>query len=115
MRVVHLLGAQSLDLDFPTRHIFSGVTVGINAGDRIGVVGRNGDGKSTLLRILAGRLQPDAGEVVRRRDVTVGMLDQTDVLDPQLSIAATVSASSRRPASAGTAATSASTPRAPAR
>lgn len=88
--MVHLLGAQSIDLDFPTRHIFSAVTVGINAGDRIGVVGRNGDGKSTLLRILAGRLQPDDGEVVRRRDVTVGMLDQTDVLDPQQTIAAAV-------------------------
>jgi ATPase subunit of ABC transporter with duplicated ATPase domains len=88
--VVHLLGAQNISLDFPTRSIFDSLTVGINAGDRIGVVGRNGDGKSTLLRILAGRLQPDEGDVVRRRDITVGMLDQADLLDPELTIATAV-------------------------
>ncbi len=84
--MVHLLGAQAIELDFPTRQVFSGLTLGINGGDRVGVVGRNGDGKSTLLRILAGRLQPDGGEVTRRGGVTVGMLDQGDTLDPDLTI-----------------------------
>ncbi|WP_091520918.1 ABC-F family ATP-binding cassette domain-containing protein [Microlunatus soli] len=88
--MVHLLGAQDIGLEFPTRHLFTDLTIGINSGDRIGVVGRNGDGKSTLLRILAGRLQPDTGSVVRRRDVTVGMLDQADTLDPEQSVAAVV-------------------------
>ena len=50
--MAHLLGAEALHLEYPTRVIFDSVTVGINEGDRIGVVGRNGDGKSTLLALL---------------------------------------------------------------
>jgi ATPase subunit of ABC transporter with duplicated ATPase domains len=80
--VVHLLGTQAVSLDFPTRTVFGALTVGINSGDRIGVVGRNGDGKSSLLRLLAGRLRPDSGDVIPRRDLRIGMLDQADVLDP---------------------------------
>lgn len=79
--MAHLLGAENIHLEFPTRVIFDGVTVGINEGDRIGVVGRNGDGKSTLLSILAGRLEPDEGRVTRRSGLTLGMLDQSDEID----------------------------------
>ena len=79
--MAHLLGAENIHLEFPTRVIFEGVTVGINEGDRIGVVGRNGDGKSTLLSILAGRLEPDEGRVTRRSGLTLGMLDQSDEID----------------------------------
>ncbi|MBB5633695.1 ATPase subunit of ABC transporter with duplicated ATPase domains [Cryobacterium mesophilum] len=78
--MAHLLGAESLHLEYPTRIIFDSVTVGLNDGDRIGVVGRNGDGKSTLLRLLAGRLEPDAGRVTRRGGIRLGMLDQADEL-----------------------------------
>jgi len=78
--VAHLLGAEALHLEFPTRVIFDDVTIGVNEGDRIGIVGRNGDGKSTLLSLLAGRLEPDRGRVTRRRGVTVGVLDQSDTL-----------------------------------
>lgn len=78
--MAHLLGAESLHLEYPTRVIFDSVTVGLNDGDRIGVVGRNGDGKSTLLRLLAGRLEPDAGRVTRRGGIRLGMLDQADEL-----------------------------------
>ncbi|HSP52163.1 MAG TPA: ATP-binding cassette domain-containing protein, partial [Cryobacterium sp.] len=78
--MAHLLGAESLHLEFPTRVIFDSVTAGLNEGDRIGVVGRNGDGKSTLMRLLAGRMEPDSGRVTRRRGVTIGMLDQSDDL-----------------------------------
>jgi len=85
--MVHLLGAEGVGLEFPTRTVFDAVTVGIDEGDRIGIVGRNGDGKSTLLKILAGRLQPDAGQVTRRGGVTLGMLDQSDTLDPDLTVA----------------------------
>jgi ATP-binding cassette subfamily F protein uup len=84
--VAHLLGAENLHLEFPTRVIFDGVTVGINDGDRVGVVGRNGDGKSTLLSILAGRLEPDSGRVTRRGGLTLGMLDQSDRVDPELTV-----------------------------
>ncbi|TFD28133.1 ABC-F family ATP-binding cassette domain-containing protein [Cryobacterium lyxosi] len=78
--MAHLLGAESLHLEFPTRVIFDSVTAGLNEGDRIGVVGKNGDGKSTLMRLLAGRMEPDEGRVTRRRGVTIGMLDQSDDL-----------------------------------
>jgi len=84
--MAHLLGAESLHLEYPTRVIFDSVTIGINEGDRIGIVGRNGDGKSTLLSLLAGRIEPDSGRVTRRRDVSVGMLDQGDELDPALTV-----------------------------
>ncbi|MBO0812878.1 MAG: ABC-F family ATP-binding cassette domain-containing protein [Microlunatus sp.] len=84
--MVHLLGTQAVGLDFPTRTIFRDLTVGINSGDRIGVVGRNGDGKSTLLRLLSGRLRPDSGEVIPRRGLRLGMLDQADDIDPSATI-----------------------------
>ena len=78
--MAHLLGAEALALEYPTRIVFESVTLGLDAGDRIGIVGRNGDGKTTLLRLLAGRQQPDAGRVTRRADVRLGMLDQQDEL-----------------------------------
>jgi len=78
--VAHLLGAESIGIDFPTKHVLASVSIGVSEGDRIGVVGRNGDGKSTLLKILAGRLTPDTGQVTSRAGVHVGMLDQADEL-----------------------------------
>ncbi|GAA1850871.1 ABC-F family ATP-binding cassette domain-containing protein [Microbacterium koreense] len=78
--MAHLLGAEALHLEFPTRVVFDGVSLGIDEGDRIGVVGRNGDGKSSLLAMLAGRLEPDAGRVTVRRGVRVGVLDQADTI-----------------------------------
>ena len=82
--MAHLLGAESLHLEYPTRVIFDRVTIGLNEGDRVGVVGRNGDGKSTLLRLLSGRIEPDSGRVTRRGGVTLGMLDQADTLPDDL-------------------------------
>ena len=74
-------------MEFPAGVIFNSLTIGINEGDRVGVVGRNGDGKSTLLRLLAGRLEPDSGRVTMRRGTTVGTLDQSDTPDPALTVA----------------------------
>ena len=54
--MAHLLGAEALHLEYPTRVIFDSLTIGLDEGDRIGIVGRNGDGKSTLLKMLSGRL-----------------------------------------------------------
>ena len=76
-----LLGCDSVHLEFPTKLIAKDVTLGVNEGDRIGIVGKNGDGKSSLLSVLAGVLEPDAGRVTRRRDVAVGVLGQRDSLD----------------------------------
>ena len=84
--MAHLLGAENLSISFGTRTILDGVSLGLEEGDRIGMVGRNGDGKSTLMSLLAERQSPDDGRVTRRRDVTVGYLDQSDVLDGDLTV-----------------------------
>lgn len=81
-----LLGCDSVGLEFPTKHIFDSVTLGVNEGDRIGIVGKNGDGKSTLLSVLAGAIEPDCGRVTHRRDVTVGILGQRDALDDSATV-----------------------------
>ncbi|MFZ2504390.1 MAG: ATP-binding cassette domain-containing protein, partial [Nocardioides sp.] len=79
--MAHLLGGEGLHLAYPTKVVFESVTLGIDEGDRIGIVGRNGDGKSSLLRLLAGLQEPDAGRVTVRGGVTVGVLDQSDNQD----------------------------------
>ena len=85
-----LLGAETLHLEYPTRVVFDSVTLGVNEGDRIGVVGRNGDGKSTLLRLLAGLIEPDAGRVTRRGGVRIGMLSQGDPLDSAATVGSSI-------------------------
>lgn len=84
--MAHLLGGENLHIEFPTRTVFEGVTVGLNEGDRIGIVGRNGDGKSTLLSLLGGRLTPDSGQVTVRSGTRIGYLDQADRLDDSLTV-----------------------------
>ena len=88
--MAHLLGAEGLHLEFPTKVVFDSVTLGVDEGDRIGIVGRNGDGKSSLLAMLAGRLEPMAGKVTTRRDLRIGVLDQADTLDESLTVAEAV-------------------------
>ncbi|MCF8549159.1 MAG: ABC-F family ATP-binding cassette domain-containing protein [Pontimonas sp.] len=82
----HLLGANNLRVEYPTRVVLDGITIGINDGDRIGVVGRNGEGKSTLIRALAGRLTPDSGDVISRNGLQVGMLDQSDQIPDDVTV-----------------------------
>ncbi|MCF2706750.1 ABC-F family ATP-binding cassette domain-containing protein [Arcanobacterium haemolyticum] len=78
--MAHLLGIENVHLEYPTKIIFDSLTLGIEEGERIGIVGRNGDGKSTLLGILAGTLTPQEGRVTRRGGVRLGFLSQTDSL-----------------------------------
>nr|MBA2695046.1 ABC-F family ATP-binding cassette domain-containing protein [Actinomycetota bacterium] len=66
-----------------TQVLLDGVSVGVSPGDRVGVVGRNGGGKSTLLNLLLGARELDSGRVVRTGGVSVGMLAQTDDLEPE--------------------------------
>lgn len=75
------LGLEHVSLAFATKTVFTDVTQGVFEGDRIGIVGRNGDGKSTLLKLLAGTQEPDSGRVTRRNGLTFGMLTQRDTLD----------------------------------
>ncbi len=79
--MAYLLGCENMHLEFPTKKVFDSVSLGIDEGDRIGVVGGNGDGKSTLLSLLAGTTEPDDGRVIRRGGTTVGVLAQSDALD----------------------------------
>jgi len=78
--MAHLLGGEHLHVEFPAKVVLDDVTVGVADGDRIGIVGRNGDGKSTLMKVLTGRFEPDAGRVTRRGGLRVGMLSQDDDL-----------------------------------
>ncbi|BAX92487.1 ABC-F family ATP-binding cassette domain-containing protein [Mycobacterium shigaense] len=80
--MAHLLGAEAIHLEYPTQVVFESVTLGVNDGSRIGIVGRNGDGKSSLLRLLTGQLQPDSGRVTHRSGLRVSALRQADNLDP---------------------------------
>jgi ABC transport system ATP-binding/permease protein len=79
--VAHLLGAEAVHLEYPTQVVFESLTVGVSDGDRIGIVGRNGDGKSSLLGLLTGRVRPDSGRVTYRSGLHVGALSQADILD----------------------------------
>ena len=88
--MAHLLGAEALHLEYPTRVVFDAVTLGIEEGDRIGIVGRNGDGKSSLLGMLAGTKQPDSGRVTVRGGTRIGVLDQADTLPDDITIGAAV-------------------------
>ena len=80
--MAHLLGAEAVHLQYPTQVVFESLTLGVNDGARIGIVGRNGDGKSSLLGLLTGELQPNSGRVTRRSGVRVGAVSQADTLDP---------------------------------
>jgi ATP-binding cassette subfamily F protein uup len=75
-----LLDATGLAASRPGRSLFGDVSLTLSTGDRLGLVGINGTGKSTLLRVLAGRAEPEAGAVRRGRGTRVVMLDQADEL-----------------------------------
>ncbi|MFK4851580.1 ABC-F family ATP-binding cassette domain-containing protein [Microbacterium sp. ZW T6_19] len=88
--MAHLLGAEALHLEYPTRVVFDSVTLGIEEGDRIGIVGRNGDGKSSLLGMLAGFKEPNSGRVTVRGGTTIGVLSQADTLADDVTISQAV-------------------------
>lgn len=82
------IGLEHVSLAFATKTIFTDVTQGVFEGDRIGIVGRNGDGKSTLLHLFKGTQEPDSGRVTKRGGLTFGMLDQRDPLDDDATVRA---------------------------
>ncbi|MDR3961792.1 MAG: ABC-F family ATP-binding cassette domain-containing protein [Eggerthellaceae bacterium] len=75
-----LFGCENVHLEYPTKTIFDSLSLGVNDGDCIGVVGRNGDGKSTLLGLFEGTVKPDEGRVVRTGGVRFASLRQDDTL-----------------------------------
>jgi ATP-binding cassette subfamily F protein uup len=82
----NLVSAEDLRQAYAGRVLLAGVSLGVADGDRIGVVGANGGGKTTLLRLLARGAEPDGGTVTHRLGLTVGLLDQADDLDPSTTI-----------------------------
>jgi ATP-binding cassette subfamily F protein uup len=81
-----LLAARELEVRFGLQTILDKASLSIHEGDRIGLVGRNGAGKSTFLKIISGLIEPDAGEIARRKDITTGFLSQEFTLDEKLTV-----------------------------
>jgi len=80
LRHVILVDIDRVSMSRPNRPLFSDVSVTVSAGDRLGVVGINGTGKSTLLSIIAGTREPEGGTVRRGRDVSIAVVDQVTKL-----------------------------------
>jgi len=84
--MANLVSVERASLALGTTHILDGVSLGVSSDTRVGVVGRNGGGKSTLLRVLAGLQPVDEGRVTMVGSLTVGMLSQVDTLDPEATV-----------------------------
>ena len=76
-----IISASEISVRYGDRTILDATTLGIQEGERLGLVGRNGAGKTTFLRILAGLQNPDSGEVARQKDLAVSYLPQDFMLD----------------------------------
>ncbi len=83
---VNLVNVESIGKVYGTRTLLDGISLGVSEGDRIGVVGRNGDGKTTLIRVLAKLEDPDRGRVTHVGDLRFGVLTQADSLDPTATV-----------------------------
>ncbi|WP_030452003.1 ABC-F family ATP-binding cassette domain-containing protein [Herbidospora cretacea] len=83
---MNLVNLESVSHAFGPKALLTGVSLGVEAGERIGVVGRNGGGKTTLVSIIAGELTPDSGRVTHTRNLRVGVLAQRDLFDPNAPI-----------------------------
>ena len=86
--MANLVNIESVSKSYGTRTLLDGVSLGLAEGDRIGVVGRNGGGKSTLLKLLAKMEQPDSGRVVHSGNTHLVVVGQHDELDPEATIRA---------------------------
>ena len=80
------LQIENLTKSYGDRMLFADITFGINEGDKIGLIAKNGMGKTTLLRCIAGTESADSGSVIFRNDLKVGFLEQTPHLDNNLSV-----------------------------
>ncbi|MBT2230762.1 ABC-F family ATP-binding cassette domain-containing protein [Nonomuraea sp. NEAU-A123] len=83
---MNLVNLESVSHAYGPKPLLSDVSLGVEVGERIGVVGRNGGGKTTLLSVIAADVRPDSGRVTHTRGLRVGMLAQHDALDPAMPI-----------------------------
>ena len=86
----NLLNLNAVEKGYGSRSVLRDVTLGVSAGERIGLVGANGSGKSTLLRLIAGVEAPDAGALIRTGDLEMALLGQRDELDEKRTIRETL-------------------------
>jgi ATP-binding cassette subfamily F protein uup len=90
-----ILNATDVTVRYNERAILDAATLAIDEGQRIGLVGRNGCGKTTFLKLLAALQSPDSGQVMRRRDLVVSYLSQDFMLDPALDVRGNVRAGAK--------------------
>ncbi|GHB18414.1 ABC-F family ATP-binding cassette domain-containing protein [Streptomyces chryseus] len=83
---VNLVNVEAVSKVYGTRALLDGVSLGVSEGDRIGVVGRNGDGKTTLIRMLAKLEEADSGRITHSGGLRLGVLTQHDSLDPAATV-----------------------------
>jgi ABC transport system ATP-binding/permease protein len=83
---VAVISAKDLRLQYGLQQVFSDATVAIHEGEKLGLVGRNGTGKTSLMRIIAGEESPDSGTVSRRNGLMVGYLAQEFTLDEEATV-----------------------------
>ncbi|MET7640308.1 ABC-F family ATP-binding cassette domain-containing protein [Streptomyces sp. NPDC005438] len=83
---VNLVNLETVSKVYGTRTLLDGISLGVSEEDRIGVVGRNGDGKTTLIEVLAKKVEPDRGRVTHLGGLRLGLLTQQDSLDPEATV-----------------------------
>ncbi len=91
---MHILSVEAVSKDYGLRPILENVSLGLDSQDRVGVVGVNGSGKTTFLRLVAGEERPDAGRIILADGVTVGYLPQNPPYDAEATVLETVFAAS---------------------
>ncbi|MGB8703836.1 MAG: ATP-binding cassette domain-containing protein, partial [Gillisia sp.] len=90
---MNYLSVENIAKSYGEVELFSNISFGINEGQKVGFVAKNGTGKTTLLHILAGTDTPDEGNVVYRKDITPAFLAQEPDLNPELTVEETIFAS----------------------
>jgi ABC transport system ATP-binding/permease protein len=90
---VNLLSISQVNKTYDLKPVLQGVTLAVDSGERVGIIGANGAGKTTLYKIISGEVAPDEGTVSLRRGITLGLLSQEPKLDPDISVQDTIAAS----------------------
>jgi ATP-binding cassette subfamily F protein uup len=84
--MVNLVNLERVSKAYDVRPLITEVSIGVGGGERVGIVGRNGEGKTTLLQVLTGQEPPDSGRVSMSRGIVIGYLHQGDTLDDTHSV-----------------------------
>ncbi len=86
MAEVPYITIHAISKSYGIQPLFSAVSLSLMSGERLGLIGPNGSGKTTLLKILAGEEEPDAGDILRKRDTSLIYLPQADRFDPEMTV-----------------------------